>query len=60
MLGPVDEWMTSHLISHWREEVWENTVRYLELTTSEEREALRQHIEQQALRLGTDMLKIRS
>jgi hypothetical protein len=59
MLGPVDEWLTSHLISHWREEVWENAVRYLEAAT-EEREALRQQIEHQAMRLGTDMLKIRS
>jgi hypothetical protein len=58
LLGPADEWLTSRLISHWREEVWNYTVRYLELTTPEEREVLRQHIEQQAVRLGTDMLKI--
>ena len=38
----------------------ENAVRYLELTTPEEREALRQCIEQQAVQLGNDMLKIRS
>ena len=30
LLGPVDEWLTSRLISHWREEVWDNAVRYLE------------------------------
>ena len=60
MLGPVDEWLTSHLISQWREEVWENAVRYLESATPEEREALRQHIEQQTVRFGTDMLRIRS
>ncbi len=60
VLGPVDEWLTSQLISRWREEVWENAVCYLELMTPEEREALRQRIEQQAMRLGTEMLKIRS
>jgi Family of unknown function (DUF5995) len=60
LLGPVDEWLTSRLISHWREEVWENAVRYLEAATPEEREALRQHTEQHAMRLGNDMLKIRS
>jgi hypothetical protein len=60
LLGPTDEWLTSHLISHWREEVWEQTVRYLELATPEERAALRQHVEQQAVRFGTDMLRIRS
>lgn len=60
LLGPVDEWLTSHLISHWREAVWNFAVHYLELKTPEERTALRQHIEQQAMRLGTEMLKIRS
>lgn len=60
VLGPVDEWMTSHLISHWREEVWDHAVRFLELATSEERAELRKQIEQRAVRLGNDMLKIRS
>jgi len=60
LLGPVDEWLTSRLISRWREEVWENAVCYLEAATPAERAALRQRIEQQALRLGSDMLKIRS
>jgi hypothetical protein len=60
VLGPVDEWLTSRLISRWREEVWENAVCYLEAPIPEEREALRQRIEEQALRLGSDMLKIRS
>jgi hypothetical protein len=60
LLGPVDEWLTSRLLSRWREEVWETAVRYLEAATPEERDALRQQVEQQALRLGSDMLKIRS
>ncbi len=60
LLGPTDEWLTSHLIAHWREEVWEHTSRYLELTTPEERAALRQHIEQHAVLFGTEMLKLRS
>jgi hypothetical protein len=60
LLGPVDEWLTSRLISHWREEVWNHAVRYLELTTPEEREALRQNIEQQAVRLDGDILTIKS
>ncbi len=60
VLGPVDEWMTSQLLSHWREEVWDHAVRYLELATPEERAELRAHIEQHAMRLGHDMLKIRS
>jgi hypothetical protein len=60
MLGPADEWLTSHLISHWREEVWETAVRYLDAATPEDRAALRQHVEQHAMQLGSDMLKIRS
>jgi hypothetical protein len=60
LLGPMDEWLTSRLISQWREEVWENAVRYLAAATPEEREALRQRIEQQALQMGSAMLKIRS
>ncbi len=60
MLGPVDEWLTSQMISHWREDVWDNAVRYLELTTPEDREALRAHIVQQAMNLGNEMLRIRS
>jgi hypothetical protein len=60
MLGPVDEWLTSHLISHWREEVWETAVRYLEASDEETRVELRQQIEQSALERGTLMLKIKS
>ena len=60
MLGPVDEWLTSHLISHWREEVWETAVRYLEAADEDTRAELRQQIEHTALERGTLMLKIRS
>ena len=60
LLGPMDEWLTSRLISHWREEVWENAVCYLEASTPEERAALRQRIEQQAMQLGTDMLRMKA
>ncbi len=60
MLGPVDEWLTSHLISHWREEVWNNAVCYLEASDEAARAALHRQIEQQAVRLGNDILKVRS
>jgi hypothetical protein len=45
LLGPVDELLTSHLIKHWRGEVWENALRMVEMTTLDEREQLRLHIE---------------
>ena len=60
ILGPVDEWLTSHLIGHWREEVWNHAVCYLELTTPQERETLRHEVEHQAVRLGTEIFKVRS
>jgi hypothetical protein len=50
MLGPVDEWMASRLISGWRESVWAAATEMLDCTLREEREALRTQIEAEALR----------
>ena len=60
LMGPVDEWLTSRLLSHWREDVWDMAVRYLEAADDETRTELRQQIEHTALERGTLMLKIRS
>ena len=60
LLGPLDEWLTSQLISHWREDVWESAVRYLEATEADTRAELRRQIEQSALERGTLLLKIKS
>jgi hypothetical protein len=60
LLGPMDEWLTSRLISHWREEVWDTAVRYLEAADDDTRAELRQQIERAALERGTLMLKIKS
>jgi len=56
LLGPMDEWMISHLISSWREEVWEQAVHFLEAPDEEEREALRLQREQQVIRLADTIL----
>lgn len=45
LLGPIDELLTSHLIKHWRGEVWENALRMIQLTSMDEREKLRLQIE---------------
>ena len=45
LLGPVDELLTSHLIRHWRSEVWKNALRMVQSTTLDEREKLRLQIE---------------
>ena len=60
LLGPMDEWLTSKLISHWREDVWETAVRYVEVADEETRADLRRHIEESAMERGKLMLKIRS
>jgi hypothetical protein len=59
LLGPVDEWLTSQLLTSWREEVWDNAVRYLELIDAGTRAELRRQIEQSALERGSVMLKIK-
>ena len=45
LLGPVDELLTSRLISHWRSDVWKNALQMVSMTTVDEREKLRQEIE---------------
>ena len=55
-MGPTDEWLTSHLIAHWREEVWDKAVRYLALADAHERDTFHQKIEVAAVRLGKEIL----
>jgi hypothetical protein len=50
MLGPVDEWLTSHLIARWREEVWEKAVALLETSEQPAREQLRRQVEAATLK----------
>lgn len=45
LMGPVDEWAISWLISRWREEVWQNTVRYLETPQAEAKAAITTQVE---------------
>jgi hypothetical protein len=54
--GPVDEWLISKVIERWRDEVWQNALRYVAVNDPAERDTLRAHIETAALRLGRDML----
>jgi hypothetical protein len=30
-MGPLDEWLTSRLISAWRDQVWQDTIRLIDL-----------------------------
>ncbi len=50
MLGPLDEWMTSRLISLWREEVWDWAMQLIETEGRDAREVLQQRVEQRTIR----------
>ncbi len=52
LLGPLDEWMTAKMITHWRENVWQNAVKMVEAQTEGARENVRRDVEEKALRLA--------
>lgn len=49
LLGPLDEWLTSRLISHWRDEVWHNAVQILDAPEKEQCDRLCRRIEKTTL-----------
>lgn len=58
LLGPLDELIASRLISGWRDEVWQQAIRYLELTGPDQRDELRRQIETATLRKA-DLIMLR-
>jgi len=52
LFGRLDEFIISKLITSWREEVWENTQKLLQLEKLEEREQFRKKIERNVLSTG--------
>jgi len=52
IMGPVDEMLISRLLAHWRESVWHNAVRMLEVQAAGDRTSLVKHIEEEVLELG--------
>ena len=56
VLGPFDEWLTSRLISHWREEVWQNAMIWLSAPYVADKEALRKQIEATTLNRAKTIL----
>jgi hypothetical protein len=55
-LGPFDEWMTSKLIAHWREEVWQNATGMLAIKEPEAREQRRRQVEAAAVQRAKAIL----
>ena len=56
VLGPIDEWMTSLLISDWREEVWEHATQMLDLVDRPGQQAILEHVEQVSIKRAQDIL----
>jgi hypothetical protein len=52
IMGPVDEMVISRLLAHWRDVVWRNATRLLEMQEASERANLVKHYEKEALELG--------
>ncbi len=52
LLGPLDELLILHLMTGWREGVWQNARRLLEAETREEQASVLQQVEAETLRLG--------
>ena len=56
LLGPLDEWLASRLISHWRDQVWQHAVLLIETPQPVERERLRRHVEAASLQRADAIL----
>jgi hypothetical protein len=60
MMGRIDEWLISRLITDWRDEVWDEAIHMLETADPDERQRLRQQIEEAALKRADTILLNRS
>jgi len=56
LLGPVDEWMTSLLISEWREEVWKHATHLLDAVEADNRASIIKQVHQLSLARAQDIL----
>jgi len=52
LLGRLDEYLISQLITRWRENVWQHTVRLLDCTEQAERQRLLVTVEDESMRIG--------
>jgi hypothetical protein len=56
ILGPLDEWLVSRVISSWREQVWESSACLVQTQNADERAELRQEVEQRSLSWARSIL----
>lgn len=57
VLGRMDEWLLSQLITSWRHEVWNVAMQMLEATEEESLETIRREREQRVLEKGAGLLR---
>jgi hypothetical protein len=56
LMGPLDEWMISTLITHWRDEVWRQAVDLLESEDKDACEVRKKEIEQRTIKRANTIL----
>lgn len=56
MMGRVDEWLLSEIISGWRSDVWRETGRMLEARSPEQREEIRFEVEAHVMQKARQLL----
>lgn len=57
LMGRVDEWLLSELISSWRTEVWKESCRMLASAQDEEKESMRKTLEAAVMKRATHLLE---
>ena len=57
LLGPMDEWLTSKIISSWRENVWEHAVCLVDMVDEQERLEFKQQVEKDSVHKALEVLK---
>lgn len=55
-MGPLDEWLISRLIEHWRAEVWKQAVILLNTSDANERDKIRQQRDAEVVHLADTIL----
>jgi hypothetical protein len=56
LMGPLDEWLTSRLITDWREQVWKNATHLLRVQAESDRQLVLQEVERRSLERARSIL----
>lgn len=56
LMGPLDEWLTSRLITDWREQVWKNATHLVRSQAESDRHVILQEVERRSLERAHSIL----